>query len=428
MLALRPLVMLLGVALFCGLGHAPPASAHARFKLDGMFKPRTNDTGLKTAPCGGAARTATPVILAPGQTVTVEWEETVDHPGFFRLSFAPADDIGFESNILVDNIPDTQNDGVLPHFYSASVTLPNQACTACTLQLIQVMTENPAAPTNYYSCSDIQLSAGPVATNPVTNFSARAGDRQATLTWQNPAANFAGVLLLQDSQPIVALPVDGRTYQVGERIGTAVVLLAGAATSYQATGLNNGAIYYFSAMAYSPQRAYAAAQTTQVTLTQAPVNAPPAVTLEVTQGGAPKPTLSTTGGNVVVRARVIDPNPGDRSTLDWSQSDSRLSDLDGASETFTFDPRALSTGAYALSVTATDSGIPPHMTTAAALVSVAAPDIVAPVTLPPARAAPTTGPATDAVVKTGSVDLWFFALLLGGGRAARQIYGRMNGY
>ena len=157
----RILAILLGCIL------SGTAFGHARFKLDGLFKPRTNDPGLKTAPCGGAARTNTPVSLTPGQQVTVEWEETVDHPGFFRLSFSPANDLGFESNVIADNIVDTQNDGKTPHFYSKQITLPNQTCTACTLQLIQVMTENPAAPTNYYSCSDMQLLAAAAPPNDV---------------------------------------------------------------------------------------------------------------------------------------------------------------------------------------------------------------------------------------------------------------------
>jgi len=38
--------------------------AHARWSLTGLVKPRSNATGLKEpAPCGGVARTLTPVVL-----------------------------------------------------------------------------------------------------------------------------------------------------------------------------------------------------------------------------------------------------------------------------------------------------------------------------------------------------------------------------
>ena len=35
--------------------------------------------------------------------------------------------------------------------------MPNTPCTTCALQVIQVMTENPAMPSLYYSCADIVI-------------------------------------------------------------------------------------------------------------------------------------------------------------------------------------------------------------------------------------------------------------------------------
>ena len=141
--------------------HAPLAAAHARWDLNGVVKPRTNSTGLKTDPCGGAVRTTTPKTFAPGQTLEVTFEETVNHLSHFRIAFSAAGDAGFNNKVLLDNIPDNLGaETPLPHLFRATITLPTQTCNACTLQLIQMMTDNPDFPSNYYSCSDIKLVTG----------------------------------------------------------------------------------------------------------------------------------------------------------------------------------------------------------------------------------------------------------------------------
>lgn len=129
--------------------------AHARLKTTGALAPRSTDPGIKIGPCGGIARTATPAMFAPGATITVNWEETIDHPGRFEFYFSSANDVGFT---LLKTVQDTGT-GALPHQYTTTLTLPNVSCTDCTLQMIQVMTENPANPSFYYSCADIRTQA-----------------------------------------------------------------------------------------------------------------------------------------------------------------------------------------------------------------------------------------------------------------------------
>jgi hypothetical protein len=122
--------------------------------------PRTNPPiAGKTPPCEGP-RTQLPTTYAPGQTITVHWLETIDHPGNYRIAFSPAADQGFDDNVLLDNIPDIN--GPVPaggRPYQADVTLPTIECTDCTLQLIQVMTET-VPPSLYYSCTDLVLAIG----------------------------------------------------------------------------------------------------------------------------------------------------------------------------------------------------------------------------------------------------------------------------
>lgn len=129
--------------------------AHARLKTTGTLVPRSTNPGIKIGPCGGIARTATPAVFAPGATITVNWEETIDHPGRYEFYFSAANDAGFT---LLKTVPDTAT-GALPHQFTTTLTLPNVSCTDCTLQMIQVMTENPANPSYYYSCADIQTMA-----------------------------------------------------------------------------------------------------------------------------------------------------------------------------------------------------------------------------------------------------------------------------
>lgn len=139
---------------------------HAHFKIGGTTTPRSTDMGLKTAPCGGIARTATPTILTAGQQLTLQIDEVIDHPGYYRVAFSMAGDAfpaampvptaatPASADLWVPYIQDVPN----VHAYTATVTVPNTPCTQCSLQAIQYMTEsNP--PTMYYSCADIVIQA-----------------------------------------------------------------------------------------------------------------------------------------------------------------------------------------------------------------------------------------------------------------------------
>ncbi len=153
---------------------ASSVSAHARLKPGSGTPPRNDSTGLKTAECGGETvpRGTSPKVYKPGEEITVEWEETINHPGYFVIRFSEADDKNFDRHVLVEKFVDTQNTAIdsptAYHKYSTKVKLPNVVCESCTLQLIQVMEENPAAPTCYYSCSDIKLAGTKSATGATT--------------------------------------------------------------------------------------------------------------------------------------------------------------------------------------------------------------------------------------------------------------------
>jgi Lytic polysaccharide mono-oxygenase, cellulose-degrading len=141
------------------------AEAHARLMPGGVIMPRSNQDGLKTAPCGGvAAKTPTP--LAPGQKLNIAFEETINHPGWYEIHLSTDGGSTFAVPLL-KRLDDVQNAGVpLPHRYNVEVLIPDVTCTgSCVIQLIQVMTDrNP--PTNYYSCADVIIKKDGVTVSP----------------------------------------------------------------------------------------------------------------------------------------------------------------------------------------------------------------------------------------------------------------------
>lgn len=148
-------------AAFVGLAlSAPQAWGHAE-----LVSPRPRSPGAKKepGPCGGVLATGNPTPLIAGSTLKVDFKETVDHPGRYRIAFSPnaTDTVAiYDANILLNNIPDLQGavSDLNPRNYSANITVPTTLCNPCSLQLIQYMTEN-TPPTLYYSCADIRIVA-----------------------------------------------------------------------------------------------------------------------------------------------------------------------------------------------------------------------------------------------------------------------------
>jgi hypothetical protein len=145
------------------LAWSSPALAHIH-----LTAPTSRYVDQKSGPCGSVtdARTENVTAFLPGQTITVTWDETVNHPAHYRISFDmdgqddfadPVTQYDFYTNaaVLLDNIADSDGGS-----YSVDVTLPDVECTNCTLQLIQVMYD--AAPYGdgndlYFQCADLVL-------------------------------------------------------------------------------------------------------------------------------------------------------------------------------------------------------------------------------------------------------------------------------
>ncbi len=83
-------------------------------------------------------------------------------------------------------------------------------------------------------------------------------------------------------------------------------------------------------------------------------NLAPLVSLSAEQSGTQVRSLLTGNGPVTVSSHLIDPNSGDSHSYDWTATDSRLSDIDAAADTYTFTPAALAPGLYTLRLSVSD--------------------------------------------------------------------------
>lgn len=144
----------------------------------------------KMGPCGddGTAavqKTGTVTKFTAGQTITVMWKETVGHAGHFRISLTkPGEDRSTlvdpavvtangdgtsgnsisaatvdngTGNVLMDNLfPRETVAGPAADPFSQDITLPNEPCEKCTLQVIQFMAQHGPG-YFYHHCADIQI-------------------------------------------------------------------------------------------------------------------------------------------------------------------------------------------------------------------------------------------------------------------------------
>eukprot|EP01104_Vermistella_antarctica_P011076 TRINITY_DN3047_c0_g1_i1.p1 TRINITY_DN3047_c0_g1~~TRINITY_DN3047_c0_g1_i1.p1 ORF type:complete len:638 (+),score=128.71 TRINITY_DN3047_c0_g1_i1:114-1916(+) len=131
--------------------------AHTRWTFP---VPRDNRADYKAGPCGAQVPGQGPSNTIQPGTLEVAWEETINHPGWFRIALSVAPDTGFDDLVLEDCIPHN-SEGSTPRLYSMEVTIPDIDCTECALQIIQVMTDKPlinGKTQDYFSCSNIVIT------------------------------------------------------------------------------------------------------------------------------------------------------------------------------------------------------------------------------------------------------------------------------
>jgi MYXO-CTERM domain-containing protein len=179
----------LAAALALGVGlWAAPAAAHIALLTPMARYPMEHQ---KSEPCGhpenppGAGPVAT---YQAGETITLEFEEFVDHPGHFRVSLDPTgtdsftnptafDDFYNSPEVILDDIPDANG------MYSIEVTLPDTPCDPCTLQLMQVMEDGmfgPGTSDLYFQCADIVIEGASAETADPTTGADESGGQESS--------------------------------------------------------------------------------------------------------------------------------------------------------------------------------------------------------------------------------------------------------
>ncbi len=180
----RIVLSTLGVAASCSLA----ASAQVHFRLEAPAA-ATAQSSLgdpqKAPPCGddgSAEPTGQVTAYRPGETITVTVDETIFHPGHYRVALAVGDPSELPEpppvtagatpcgSTVIDTSPSfpVLADGVLVHTapfdgpQSFEVVLPEDVtCTRCTLQVIEFMSDhglNDPGGCYYHHCATIAIT------------------------------------------------------------------------------------------------------------------------------------------------------------------------------------------------------------------------------------------------------------------------------
>jgi hypothetical protein len=176
------------------LGIAPFAWAHFRLvEPQGWIVEDNVGNPQKLGPCGGTSDnggtpTNTVNKAKGGQKLHIKVQETVFHPGHYRVALAvnsraelPPDsptvsrdtDKGpWSVSATIQNPPKMPllADGLFPHTtrqtdpFETDIQLPNISCEHCTLQIVEFMAEhgmNKDGGYFYHHCADFQITADP---------------------------------------------------------------------------------------------------------------------------------------------------------------------------------------------------------------------------------------------------------------------------
>jgi hypothetical protein len=141
------------------------------------------DTNLLRGPCGQRRDARVPGAVStfrPGETIDVEWDVYVQHVSYFRISFDGDGDDSFSSRTTAPSDPARDDltrlepgsgEVILGYIEDRTasvdhvlrrVTLPNEPCDNCTLQITQFTYGLPVKDAVYYQCVDLVLAGDPV--------------------------------------------------------------------------------------------------------------------------------------------------------------------------------------------------------------------------------------------------------------------------
>ncbi len=193
------LITLLVITRLSASAHLAPTASAEHFRLlepTSWLVESPRGDPQKAGPCGGSnSDWGEPTYVVNqavgGETLTIRVEETIYHPGHYRVALAvnsptelPPDPEtttrdsergpwSVSAAIQDSPQPPVLADGLFEHYerpaegmnlFETDVRLPNINCEKCTLQVVQWMAEhafnNPGGYT-YHHCADMQITADP---------------------------------------------------------------------------------------------------------------------------------------------------------------------------------------------------------------------------------------------------------------------------
>jgi hypothetical protein len=155
-----------------------PGRAHIDLKSPPARAPGRPDTYLRREPCGQIDNARDPQRVStfePGQEIVVEWDVYQQHVSYFRVAIDLDGDDSFSkrtsqpSDAASDDLARLQpnpgerilayveDDAAQLEHVAEMVTLPDEECERCTLQVIQFTYGLPLREAYYYQCADLVL-------------------------------------------------------------------------------------------------------------------------------------------------------------------------------------------------------------------------------------------------------------------------------
>jgi hypothetical protein len=185
----KALLATLATVVGAGLLRAAPALAHIDLlepeaRAHGTAASGDTDiddnSSIKNGPCGQltTGRTDRVARYAPGETIRIRVREENAHESYLRVAL-DLDGQEFPLRAQFPGAPETQaeasaaeaalgaewlllvyreDNDTAGFVHELEVTLPERSCTACTLQVLQYMYDDPSAP-YYFQCADLVIAA-----------------------------------------------------------------------------------------------------------------------------------------------------------------------------------------------------------------------------------------------------------------------------
>jgi hypothetical protein len=182
----------IGALATVGIGTSTARAHFLQLKPDSWLTEESDGSPQKGAPCGPKGYDDVDPIPTSGKATTfhagemieLEVQETVHHPGYFRVSLAQTDamsatttdfpnpplDDDAACSLDLDAVPTGSHDNVLEdglfkdddmfgdnRHLTQMIKLPDEPCEHCTLQIVQVMKDHMLNSCFYYHCADITI-------------------------------------------------------------------------------------------------------------------------------------------------------------------------------------------------------------------------------------------------------------------------------